>query len=312
MVDLLGLHRADDAQVVRDLLEMWEQVGDFESRPAAPAEVAEGAARLELLVLELRELLSAREGLGKRLVMQLLQTGFQSNVSRCEGPPAMHRWMIRRREPGNGATRGRRSIREFPVNRPWPARAGRRGHATQSIGGLVEEGAAIEGLHGRTRLRQYRVTVSWRFRITRASSVQAASSGSSAPVGTGWVPICRNREAAAGSRLHSVRWLERKRWRDPARKPSAAGRARVQRRAGSGRNPRGVPTAAKTFRQSARRFDKGRVVQERQRLLRRVGHRAAGRAFLPRRRIEVGQHRLRNVRCQCVHTTPELLVAGTR
>src|SRR6266571_589400 len=45
------------------------------------------------------------------------------------------------------------------------------------------------------------------------------------------------------------------------------------------------------LRKSARRFDEARVIQQGQRLLRRVGNVAAGDAFLAGRGVEVGQHR---------------------
>ena len=58
----------------------------------------------ELLTLELRELLPLRETLGHRLAMHLARAaGLGSNVSSCEGPPAIVSQMTRLARCGNGS-----------------------------------------------------------------------------------------------------------------------------------------------------------------------------------------------------------------
>ena len=73
VVDLLGGHRPDDADLVGDARDVREQVGDLLPRLAVPVELAGRPARGEDLVLELGELLPLRERLGERLAVQLLE-----------------------------------------------------------------------------------------------------------------------------------------------------------------------------------------------------------------------------------------------
>ena len=58
VVDLLGLHRADDADVVGDARDVREEVGDLVAGLAVLLEIRERPARLQLRVLQLGELLA--------------------------------------------------------------------------------------------------------------------------------------------------------------------------------------------------------------------------------------------------------------
>ena len=58
VVDLLGVHRADDADVVGNAADVREQVGDFLAGLAVLLEIDERPARLQDRVLQLGELLS--------------------------------------------------------------------------------------------------------------------------------------------------------------------------------------------------------------------------------------------------------------
>ena len=75
VVDLLGRHRADDADLVGDPGDVREQVGDLLPRLPVLVELAGRPARLQHRVLELGELLPLGERLGERLAVQLLQLG---------------------------------------------------------------------------------------------------------------------------------------------------------------------------------------------------------------------------------------------
>ena len=73
MVDLFGLQRADDAEVVGDRADVREDVGDLRARLAPLLEFEGAAAGLEHRVLELGDLLALRERLRERLAVQALQ-----------------------------------------------------------------------------------------------------------------------------------------------------------------------------------------------------------------------------------------------
>jgi hypothetical protein len=71
VVDLLGLHRAHDADVVGDRADLREERRDLLARAAEPRERMLGAEALELLVLELGDGLALGERLGHGLAVHL-------------------------------------------------------------------------------------------------------------------------------------------------------------------------------------------------------------------------------------------------
>src|ERR1700737_1309937 len=114
---------------------------------------------------------------------------------------------------------------------------------------------------------------SGRLRIARATDVQPASSTTSSSPGSGASPAWTSRPAARGSALYwARRSLER-----PAQ-PVAEGRAAF---------------AQDALGEHACRLHVGRIVQQRERLLRDVRARALGHAFLARGRVEGDEARLR-------------------
>src|SRR5207244_11319883 len=73
VVDLLGMHRADDADVVGDFGDVRKQARNFLPGIAVFFEFSEWSASFQLGILELRELLALGERFGKRLAIDLLQ-----------------------------------------------------------------------------------------------------------------------------------------------------------------------------------------------------------------------------------------------
>ena len=69
VVDLLGDHRADHADVVGDGADVREEHGDFDAGLAIALELGEGAARDEFASLELGELLAGGERSRERLAV---------------------------------------------------------------------------------------------------------------------------------------------------------------------------------------------------------------------------------------------------
>ena len=250
---------------------------------AALAELLELGLRPEadqLLPLELGELLPLGQALGHRLAVHLGQ--LRLVVERLQvRRPAGHR------QPDDPLRLGRAGAagRATPPRRGWR----RRGSSAGSSSERQRDGA--EALRGSRRGRpggvtaatpirsrsrshrvQFRVMVSWRFRSTRATLVQAASSAGVEPAGGG----ATGRPSAAprrppGRRGSSARCLSSSvadglglvvargsRW-------SACRQAQSSRAVGVGaaflEDPRG---------EGAGRLDVGRVVQQHQRLLRDV------------------------------------------
>ena len=152
----------------------------------------------ELLPLQLRKLLPLREALGHRLRVHLLELGLV--VEGLEMQRA-----ARHRQPNHplGTLRQRRRREHAAEGR---GRGGLRcgqggeGRRPDSLGGPSQEGTAGERIvqtivpHGHGL-----VMVSWRFKSTRATCVQAASSPRSTPAGTDASPTVASAAAAAGS-----------------------------------------------------------------------------------------------------------------
>ena len=77
----VGLHRADDADVVDALAEFREELADLDARLAV------------LLELERRRERQRRSSPGSVLPAYFASAGFGSNVSTCDGPPLAKMWM---------------------------------------------------------------------------------------------------------------------------------------------------------------------------------------------------------------------------
>jgi hypothetical protein len=75
VVDRLGGHRADDADVIRDLLDVGEQLGDLLPVLADLVELVLRPEAAQLLALELRDRLALGERLGHRLAGHLGSLG---------------------------------------------------------------------------------------------------------------------------------------------------------------------------------------------------------------------------------------------
>ena len=73
VVDLLGNHGADDADLVGDRSCVGEKVGNLDARLAVFLKAGEGAAGDELGTLELGELLAFGERFRERLAVELVQ-----------------------------------------------------------------------------------------------------------------------------------------------------------------------------------------------------------------------------------------------
>ena len=70
MIDLLGDHRANHADVVRHLLMIGQKIADRLTAIAVPAELGERSLALQLLVLQLGDRLAGGEGLRHRLAIE--------------------------------------------------------------------------------------------------------------------------------------------------------------------------------------------------------------------------------------------------
>ncbi len=77
MVDLLGTHRFDHADVVGDRSDVGQEVGDLHAAFAVAFEVRERATCFENGVLELGELLAFGEGFGKGFAVDAVEFRFR-------------------------------------------------------------------------------------------------------------------------------------------------------------------------------------------------------------------------------------------
>ena len=149
MIDLLGLHRADDADLVGDAGDVREQVGDLLARLAVLLEFDERPARLEHGVLKLGELLPLGERLGERLAVELLQLGLvvealelrrAARHAEVDHPLGL--------DAGSGAAATTPRQRPSPLAMSGAADAGTVGSSrasaqpAQAVGRAVEEGPA--------------------------------------------------------------------------------------------------------------------------------------------------------------------------
>ena len=75
MVDLFGVHRTDDTNIIRDLADVRKEARDFLTGLAVFFELDEWAARFQLSVLQLRKLLPFGERFRERLAMNAFQLG---------------------------------------------------------------------------------------------------------------------------------------------------------------------------------------------------------------------------------------------
>jgi hypothetical protein len=71
VVDLLGVHRADDGDVIGVLGDVRQDVGNFHPALSVAGKVVLGAHAGERLALELGELLALGERSGHRLAVEL-------------------------------------------------------------------------------------------------------------------------------------------------------------------------------------------------------------------------------------------------
>ena len=124
-----------------------------------------------------------------------------------------------------------------------------------------------------SRVAHDRVIVSGRFRIARATEVQAASSATSRPFGAGAWPVGDEPSARpAGRRGTRARCFSQERGRGFAPPPARGARAEGPRVGPAQPVFEGRPALPQDPRgEDARRLDVGRVVQQHERLLRDVG-----------------------------------------
>src|SRR5882724_621977 len=73
MIDLLRMHRANYANIIRNRRDMREQIGDLLARLAMLLEFGEWAARFQHGILQLRQLLSFGERFRKWFAIKFLQ-----------------------------------------------------------------------------------------------------------------------------------------------------------------------------------------------------------------------------------------------
>ncbi len=140
VIDLLRVHRADDADVVRQLRDVREETGNLLARLAVFLEVHERSARFQFRVLQLRELLPLGERFGERLAVQLLQLRLPVKCLQVRGP-ARHAEMndalglLRKMERMNHAARLQLAGQRF--DRPGDGRVeqGCQCDAAQTVGG---------------------------------------------------------------------------------------------------------------------------------------------------------------------------------
>lgn len=75
VIDLFGLHRANDRDIIRYRANLGKGLGDFLSRFAILFEIEDGAACFQDGILQLGQLLTFSEGFRKRLTIQFFQLG---------------------------------------------------------------------------------------------------------------------------------------------------------------------------------------------------------------------------------------------
>ena len=154
VVDLLGLHRADHAEVVRDTPDVREKFAHLRAGLTVLFERGERPARLEHGVLQLRELLAFGERFGKRLTVEFLEFRFpveglklRRAAGHAEEDHALcfHRQMgfAERAAPTLGQLRRRAGSRARAGGRKLLVHQRHR-EAAEAVGALREKGAAVD------------------------------------------------------------------------------------------------------------------------------------------------------------------------
>ena len=191
MIELIRVHRAHNGDVIGDFGKVRENFGHFLSGLAAPAELVRRAQQLRL-ALDEGELLPAQVRVGTRLTVVLDELGLV--IEQVQGRGSTRHVQVNDTLCSPRLVRAARS-----------ERIGRIGRASQKV--LIEERAQREGAHAdaavleeltpgaifqvfvvkshRSRSRQFLVIVSSRFSSTLATTVHAACSAGSVPIGSG-------------------------------------------------------------------------------------------------------------------------------
>lgn len=147
VVDLIGVHRADDAEVVGHPAEMREETAHFLAGLAELLEVVLRAETFEFLALQLRDLLAFSEGAGHGLAVHFLELGLEVpglEMRRPAGHVEMDdalrlRWPVQRPDDAGPFFFGRQGRTE----QPWIEQRAERERADAG-GGAAEEGTAVE------------------------------------------------------------------------------------------------------------------------------------------------------------------------
>ena len=159
VVDLLGLHRANHTHLVRHALKMGKEIGDFDPGLSALLKLRERTARLQLRVLQLRQLLPLRERLGERLLVDPLQ--LRLPVERLEmRRPARHAQV----DDTSGAHREMRRVHHAarkPCGGAWPGGIGEQPgiqqasqrRRAQAVGRALQERPPVEAQGKRRRVK---------------------------------------------------------------------------------------------------------------------------------------------------------------
>ena len=149
VVDLLGVHRADDANVVRNTADVREQLGNFLPGSAPLPELAKRPAGLQFRVLQLRELLPPGEGFGERFIVELLEFRLVIKTFEVRRPArhaemndafGPHRKMGRLNDPfpSGRSLRGLSRAQQFGIEQ-----AGQR-QTAEPVGGAAQKSAPID------------------------------------------------------------------------------------------------------------------------------------------------------------------------
>ena len=169
MIDLFGVHRADDANVIGNGGKVRKEVGYFLTGLAIFFEFHEWTARFQRGVLQLGELLAFGERFWKRLPVDAFQFGFEVEAFQMRRP-ARHAEM--NDAPGAGGEM-RRIDEAFPtVGRSCVGGAEQlrieetsQRHAAEAVGGATEEGAAVDA-----EVKLVRIKVCHKLKIQNSKS----------------------------------------------------------------------------------------------------------------------------------------------
>lgn len=182
MIDGLGGHGTDQADAVEDRSNVWEQLADLGFGFSKPLEGKTWAVTDEFLALELGDLFSARERFRHGLPMHFAELrfgieGFQMGRSAGHGEPDDAFGPGREVGGGDHAGPAIRSGGSEDIG----LEQGSEGEGADALGSASKECPA--GLLLPVELAEFvggiheRVMVSWRLRMARAMSVQAAKIG---------------------------------------------------------------------------------------------------------------------------------------